>query len=133
MKSSKRGQPGVVQATGRRGIPSKPALGLLDRQIVDARMPVMHQPVGIKLPVLIAIRAKPVAGVVMPLVGESHSDPGSPKSPKLLDQPVIQLPLPFSGQEFDDGRPLPDKFGAVSPPTINRIGQSDPFRVTTVP
>ena len=68
----------------------------------------------------------------MPLVGESHGDPVSPKSPELLDEPVIQLPLPFAGQEFDDGRPPLDKFGAVSPPTINRIGPSDLFRIATV-
>src|SRR5882757_11097050 len=102
---AKCGQPGMVQGTGLRRIPSKLALGLLDRQIVDACMSVMHQSVGIKFPVLIAIRAEPVAGVVMPLVGESHGDPVSPKSPKLLNEPVIQFLLPFSGQECDDGRP----------------------------
>ncbi len=69
----------------------------------------------------------------MPLVSESHGDPVPPKSPKLLDEPVIQLPPPFAGQKFDDGWPPLDKFGAVSPPTINRIGQSDLFRVATVP
>src|SRR5258705_13860832 len=50
---AKRGQPGEVQGTGLRRIPSKPAPGLLDRQIVDACMPMMHQAVEIKFPVLI--------------------------------------------------------------------------------
>ena len=58
-----------------------------------------HQAVLIELPKLIAIGAKPVAAVVMPFVGEPHRHPVVAKPPQLLDEPVVELLVPFAGQE----------------------------------
>ena len=59
-------------------------------------------PCVVELPVLVAVGAKPVPGVVVPLVGESHRDPVVVERPQLLDQPVVQLLGPLPGQERDD-------------------------------
>ena len=47
-------------------------VGFLDRKVVDARDAAAHEAVLVELPILVAIRAEPVAGVVMPLIGEAH-------------------------------------------------------------
>src|SRR6266403_697179 len=50
------------------------ALRLLDRQVINGRKPKSHQTIAIKLPVLIAIGAEPVSGVITPFVGEPHGN-----------------------------------------------------------
>ena len=54
--------------------PAKLAFGFLDRQIVDGREPTLHEARGIELPILIAIRANPLAAVVMAFIGEANRD-----------------------------------------------------------
>jgi hypothetical protein len=53
--------------------------------------------------------------------------------PDFLDQPVIQLPLPFAGQKFDDRLPAAEELGAVPPAAVLRIGQRDALRIAAVP
>ena len=50
------------------------ALRFQNRKVVDRGKPGDHQPVFIELPVLIAVGAVPVTGVIMPLVSEADSD-----------------------------------------------------------
>ena len=45
-----------------------------DRHVVDAGEAPVHQAVVVELPVLVAVGAEPVAGVVAPFVGEAHGD-----------------------------------------------------------
>jgi len=78
------------------------ALRLLDWQIVDGSKPQAHQPVLIELPILIAILAKPIPGVIVPFIGKAHGDTVSRKRPKLFDQPIVQLFRPFASEEHDD-------------------------------
>ena len=68
-------QAGMIQWARERSIPMKFAFGFLDRQIVNRGVPMMHQSILVKLPVLIAVRAKPIARIVMRLIGEAHRDP----------------------------------------------------------
>src|SRR5215470_641384 len=91
------------------------ALGVLDRQIVDACNAHLHQPLLIELPVLVAVGTVVLAAVVVPLVSEAHRDPVAGKRPQLLDQPVIELAGPLAGQERDDFAPALQELGAVAP------------------
>src|ERR1700744_4197111 len=79
--------------------PVKFPVGLGDRQVVDARMADRHQPMGVEVPVLVAVATEPVAAVVPPLVGEAHRDPRALERPDLLDQPVVDLVRPLAGEE----------------------------------
>src|SRR3984893_3498521 len=86
------------------------ALRLLDRQIVDGSKPQAHQPVLIELPIFIAIRAKPIPGVIVPFIGEAHGDTVSLERPRLFDQPIVQLFRPFASEKRDDFLPSVHKF-----------------------
>lgn len=74
----------------------KAPLCLLNRRIVDAGDAAAHQAVGVEFPVLVAVGAIPMAAVVVPFVGKAHGDAVVAKAPELLDQPVVQLALPFA-------------------------------------
>src|ERR1700676_5426156 len=91
------------------------ALRLLDWQIVDRSKPQAHEPVLIELPILIAIRTKPIPGVIAPFISKAHGDTVSLERPKLFDQPVVQLFRPFPSKKRDDFLPSVHKFRAVSP------------------
>src|SRR5581483_843004 len=66
-----------------------------DREIVDRGEPKSHETVRIELPVFISIRAKPMTGIVMPLISKPYSDTIPGKRPEFLDEPVIQFFGPF--------------------------------------
>src|SRR6202166_5346170 len=91
------------------------ALRLLDWQIVDGSESQAHQPVLIELPILIAIRAKPIPRVIVPFISEAHGDTVSLERPKLFDQPTVQLFRPFASEEHDDFLSSIHKFRTVSP------------------
>src|ERR1700688_3768771 len=91
------------------------AFRLLDWQIVDGSQPQAHQPARIEFPILIAIRAKPISSVIVPLIGKAYCDTGSFERPKLFDQPIVQLFRPFAPEKRNDLLPSVHKFRAVSP------------------
>ena len=82
--------------------PMKAAISLADRRIVDARETPAHQAVFVELPILIAVGAKPVAAIVVPLIGEADRDAVFAETPQLLDEPIVQLALPLARQKADD-------------------------------
>src|SRR5690242_7036261 len=84
-------------------LPVVSALVFPDREVVDAGNAQTHQAVLVELPILVAIAAKPIPAVVVPLVGETNRDAVFPKCPDFLDQPVVEFTLPFTGQECFDG------------------------------
>jgi len=67
------------------------ALRFSDREIIDARQAQSHKASVVEFPVFIAIRAEPVSGIVVPLVGKAHCDAIVSESPKLLDQTIVQF------------------------------------------
>src|SRR5262245_51950906 len=108
-------------------------LAILDRQVVDAGNAPPHQAVLAELPVLVAIAAKPVAGIVVPFIGKAHGDPVVTERPDFLDQPVIELAIPFAREKRLDLRPAVKELGAIAPNTVDRIGQRDMRGIARVP
>src|SRR3984885_15872492 len=121
----------IVRTTAER--PVIEAVLLADRQIVDAREAHPHQPVLVKLPVLVAVTAEPASRIVAPFVGEANRNAVLMKGPEFLDQPIVELPVPFAGQKRLDRRASLKEFGPVSPPAVFGIGERDARRVAGVP
>src|SRR5258708_30706379 len=76
----------IVRAAAER--PAKLSFGFLDRQIVDACDATLHQALFVELPVLVAVGAKPVSRIVVPLVGEAHRNARFVQRPQFLEQSV---------------------------------------------
>ena len=76
--------------------PTKQPVSLADRHVVDAGLTPAHQAIRVEFPLFIAVCAVPVPGIVVPFVLEAHRDAMPGDGPKLLDQPVIELPGPFA-------------------------------------
>ena len=113
--------------------PMKLPLRLLDRQIINARISMMHNPALIELPILIPIRPEPVPRVIMALISKPHRNPRPIESPKLLDQPIVQLPPPLPRKKRHNLRPSIHKLRASPPTAIHRISQRHLLRITRVP
>src|SRR5438067_2366841 len=71
------------------------ALGLLDRDVVDARLATAHQAVLVELPQLIAVAAPPMAIRVVGLVLEPDRDPVLAERPQVLAQGIVELAVPL--------------------------------------
>jgi len=110
-----------------------PPVGFVDRQIVDGSEASLHHASRIELPILVSVRAEPVAAVVMPLISEAHGNSVVAEGPEFLDQAIIELLVPFTGEEGDDLRPPVDELRAVTPAAVFGVGQGDPFGVPAVP
>jgi hypothetical protein len=92
----------------------------------------VHQAVGTELPVLVAVGAVPVVGVVAPLIGEANGDAAVVVGPELFDQAVVQFPVPFSPEELGDGLAPRKELGAISPDVVYGVSQRHPFWVAGV-
>ena len=69
----------------------------------------------------------------MPFIGKAHSDPIIAESPNLLNEPIIELAIPFSGEEcFDLLAPM-NKLGAVPPNAVSGIGECYSTGVAGIP
>ena len=75
----------------RSGGPQEFAVFRRDRHVVDACFPAAHQSIVIEFPLLVAVRTKPMAGTVAPLILEANTDAVFMERPKLLDEPVIKF------------------------------------------
>src|SRR5262249_20173181 len=109
------------------------ALAILDRQVVDAGDAPPHQAILGELPVLIAIAAKPVAGIVMPFICKAHGDPVVAECPHFLNQPVIELAIPFAREKRFDLLAAVNELGAVAPDAVDGIGEGDAGGIASVP
>ena len=104
-----------------------------DRQIVDAGEALLHAALLIELPVLVAVGAKPLVPGVMPFIGKTHGDPIAGERPDFLDQAVVELALPFGGQERDDLITAAGEFGSVAPLTVGCVGEGHAMGIARVP
>ena len=85
---SKVTQAGMVVGTAAQG-PSEFAIAFGYREIIDAGDPTAHQAVFVEFPILIAVSAKPIAAVVVILVGEANGDTIPAKGPSKTWQTAI--------------------------------------------
>src|SRR5882672_6977132 len=109
------------------------ALTFRNRQIVDAGDTQSHQAVLVEFPVFVAVAAKPMTAVVVPLVGKSHGYSVLAKRPEFFNQPIVEFAGPLAREKRLDGIAALQKFGAVAPTTVGRIGKRDPSGVARVP
>src|SRR5690348_12079094 len=109
------------------------AVRLADRQVVDAGDAPLHVALGVELPVLVAVGAEPVAGVVVPFVGEAHGDAVVVPRPELLDEPVVELLRPLAGEERHDRLAALDELRPVAPDAVHRIRAGDSLRLAGIP
>src|SRR5262247_4301312 len=108
-------------------------LAILDRQVIDAGDAPPHQGVLVELPVLVAIAAKPVAGIVVPFICKAHGDPVVAERPHFLDQPIIELAIPFAREKRLDLRAALNELGAVAPDAVDGVGEGDAGGIARVP
>ena len=111
--------------------PKKPTLGLCYRQIVDTGDSPPHFASLIEFPILVAVAAKPIAAVVVPLVSKTHGNAIVAESPKLLDQTIIEFAAPLARQERYDGVPASGRRLAVAS-AATPSNCSTPWRPTGV-
>src|ERR1700677_1077647 len=105
------------------------AIGLRDRQIVDARDTQSHETRLVEFPVLVAVTAKPLAAVIVPFVGESDRDAVLAERPQLLDEAVVELAGPLAHEKGLDGVPALDELGAIAPAAVDAVGERDARRI----
>lgn len=82
----------------------KPIL-VLDGKVVNAGVADLHQAGGVEFPVLVAVGAMPLPGIVVRLIGEANGDPAAVERPELFDEAVVQFRVPFPGEEKQRPRP----------------------------
>lgn len=121
----------VIRAAPKRPM-ELPVFGL-DRPVIDARVAMRHQALGIELPVLIAVAAEPVAGVVVPLVHKPYRDAMAVEGPKLLDQAVVKLLGPLALQQGLRLSAALRELCPVAPDRVRAVGEHDACRVAAVP
>src|ERR1700720_4700554 len=121
----------IVRATAER--PMVFAVALLDRKVVDAGNAKPHQAMFIEFPVLVAVAAEPMPAIVMPLIGEAHGDAVVAEGPDFLDQAIVEFTVPFAGQKRLDCLSALQKFRAVSPATVGRVGKGDASGIAGIP
>src|ERR1700676_4103746 len=113
--------------------PVKAAVLLRNRDIVDAGLAPAHQAVLVELPLLIAVGAVPLPGIVMPFVLKTHGDAVAVECPEILDQAVVKFSRPFAGEKSDDRGAALEKFGAVAPAAVLGIGQRHALGIARIP
>src|SRR4030095_12054578 len=109
------------------------AIRLFDRQVIDAGKPQPHQTIFVKFPILVAVRAKPVFGIVVPFVGEADGGAIFMERPALSYQQINKLLCPLSCQKLNNLYSALRKLGAISPARVDRVSKRDFLRVATVP
>src|SRR5262249_55740110 len=85
------------------------------------------------LPVLVAIAAKPVAGIVVPFVCKAHGDPVVAERPHFLDQPIVELAIPFAREKRLNRLAAVNELGAVAPDAVDGIAEGDAGGIARAP
>src|ERR1700733_4604934 len=93
----------------------------------------MHDPLGIELPVFVSIRTVPLPRIIMKLISEANRNPVAIVSPQFLDEAIIQFALPFAQQEAHNLFAPVEELRTVSPHTIRCISERDLLRISGVP
>src|SRR5207244_288643 len=100
---------------------------------VDAGVAMQHQTLLVEPPVLIAVSTKPVAGIVVVFVGETHCDPVVGERPEFLNQAIVEFAIPLTYKKFYDLVAPFEDFGAITPFAVNSIGERQSLGIARVP
>jgi len=109
------------------------SLILIDPEFIDACVSRMHQPFRVEFPVFIAIGPKPIARVIVILVGKPDGNPVVQKCPEFLDKSVVQLSGPLPREQRDDLLTPVGELGSISPARIHGVCKGNFSRVSAVP
>src|ERR1700685_2695260 len=109
------------------------SLAFPDGEIIDAGKAPAHQPFIVELPVLVTVTAKPVAAVVVPFIGKPDGNTVVTEGPELLAQPMVDFASPLAHQESVDRLPALEKFRAVPPAAVRRVGEGVVSGVARIP
>lgn len=74
----------------------------------------LHQTIGLKLTVFIAVRAEPVTGVIMSFVNITDGDAVSANCPQLFELIIIELFFPLTDKESFGFFTIIRQFGTVT-------------------
>ena len=118
--------PGWSAGRGPSGQRNSRCASVIATSLIEGLAP-RHAPVGGELPVLIAMRAEPVAAVIVRFIVEAHGDARAVEGPYLLDQAVVELALPFSLQEGGDRPASGEELGAIASAAVGRVGRRGPY------
>src|SRR5271170_2700467 len=77
----------------------------------------------VKFPILIIVASIPQVFRVVPFVGKSDGDPILAATPDLLDQAIVQFPLPLADQKRMNRLSEPEKLGTITSTTIRSVGK----------
>jgi len=69
----------------------------------------------------------------VPFISETHRNAVAGDGPDFLDQPILQFMRPFTLEKIHDRRPTGQKFRAVSPMAVLRVGERHASRIAAVP
>src|SRR5215813_13218708 len=69
----------------------------------------------------------------MPFIGKTNGNTVSVMGPEFLNQSIVEFPIPFTGQKFDNRLPSLKNLGTIAPPAVFRVRQAYPFRITRIP
>src|SRR5579872_4781747 len=99
-------------------LPQELAIFGEDGNVVDAGLAATHVAVLVELPLLVAVSAEPIAGIVVPLVLEAHSDVILVECPELFDQAIVEFLGPLAPQKRDDRLASLKELGAIAPAAV---------------
>jgi hypothetical protein len=88
---------GQTRVTGRTWPITAPAIlavTLSDRKVIDAGVALLHQTGVVVVPILVSVGTEPVAGVIMPFVGEAQ------RNAIPCERPKLQWPLPAPADRY---------------------------------
>lgn len=127
------GEPRMVRGARPSPVPPHLSVRFADSKVIDAGVAFAHQSVLVKLPVLISVRAKPFAGVVMPLIRKAHGDAIAAKRPELLDETVVKLGAPLLREEVDNLGAAVEEDISVAPRGVWSVGEGNFCGVARIP
>ena len=112
--------------------PVELSLILSDPEFIDACVSRMHQPFRVEFPVFIAVGPKPIARVIVILVGKPDGNPVVQKCPDFFNESVVDFSGPFPCKQCHDLLTPVGELCSISPARIYCVRKGDFLRVSAV-
>lgn len=122
----------MVIGTDRR-CPMEQALALEDWHVIDRGVTLLHEAVFVEQPILVSVRAKPIAIVVMIFIAKTNSNSIVSVGPEFLDQSVVLLADPLVLEKVSHLFAALQKTGTVAPNCVDAVRHFNCIRILHVP